>query len=109
MNKILGIISISRKAGKLEIGFDPVAEAVAAGKAKLVFMASDLSPKTQSEMAYQIDKNRKAIEVIQLPLTMDELSAVLGKRAGVVAVMDKGLADALRRQTNREENHEYDG
>jgi len=109
VNKLLGLISICRKAGKLAIGFDPAAEALAAGKAPLVLVSPDLSPKTRSELEYRIKKGVKATELIELPLTMDDLSAVLGKRAGILAVMDHGLADALRRQTNREENSEYVG
>lgn len=108
-DKTLGLISICRKAGKLAIGFDPAAEALAAGKAAVVLVAPDLSPKTRSELEYRIRQGAKATEVIQLPLTMDDLSAVLGKRAGILAVLDQGLADALRRQTNREENSEYVG
>lgn len=108
-NKLLGLISISRKAGKLAIGFDPAVEALAAGKAALVLAAPDLSPKTRSELDFRINKGVKPIEIIQLPLTMDDLSAVLGKRAGILAVLDQGLADALRRQITREENSEYVG
>lgn len=108
-SKLLGLISICRKAGKVAIGFDPAAEALAAGKAALVLVTPDLSPKTRSELEYRINKGVKATEMIELPLTMDDLSAVLGKRAGILAVLDNGLADALRRQTNREENSEYVG
>lgn len=108
-DKTLGLISISRKAGRLAIGFDPVAEALAAGRAYLILTAADLSPKTRSELDYRIKQSAKTVEVIELPLAMDDLSAVLGKRAGVLAVADQGLADALRRQTHKEENHEYVG
>ena len=108
-SKLLGLISICRKAGKVAIGFDPAAEALAAGKAALVLVTPDLSPKTRSELEYRINKGVKATEMIELPLTMDDLSAVLGKRAGILAVLDQGLADALRRQITREENSEYVG
>ena len=46
-SKLLGLISICRKAGKIAIGFDPAAEALAAGKAALVLVAPDISPKTR--------------------------------------------------------------
>ena len=108
-SKQLGLVSICRKAGKVAIGFDPAAEALAAGKAALVLVTPDLAPKTRSGRESRSNKGGKATEMIELPLTMDDLSAVLGKRAGILAVLDNGLADALRRQTNREENSEYVG
>ena len=43
MNKLLGALSLCRKAGKLTMGFDPVAESAAKGKAALVLLAADLS------------------------------------------------------------------
>ena len=109
MDNLPNLLGLIHRAGKLAIGFDPAAEALAAGKAALVLAAPDLSPKTRSELEYRINKGVKPIEMIQLPLTMDDLSAVLGKRAGILAVLDKGLADALRRQITREENSEYVG
>ncbi len=44
MNKLMGLLSLCRKAGKLRIGSQPVKEAVEAGEAKLVLYAADFSP-----------------------------------------------------------------
>ncbi len=104
-DKFLGLLSICRKGGKLTIGFDPTVEAVQDGKSFLVLTAQDLSPKTLSELEFAITKCPKPPSVQQLDLDMDDWSYVLGKRAGIVGVTDKGLAQALRRQTNREENN----
>ena len=43
MNKLMGLLSLCRKAGKLRIGSQPVKEAVEAGEAKLVLYAADFS------------------------------------------------------------------
>ena len=45
-DRLLSLLGIARRAGKLTMGFDPVAEDVAKHKAKLVLTASDLSERT---------------------------------------------------------------
>ena len=44
--KIINLLTICRKAGKLVIGFDAVKEAVYGGNASCVITASDISVKT---------------------------------------------------------------
>ncbi len=103
-DKFLGLLSICRKGGRLCIGFDPTVEAMRAGKAFVVFTSADLSPKTYSELEYAVSTCNKPPSVQRLSFEMDDWSFVLGKRAGIVGVTDKGLAEALCRQTNMEEN-----
>ena len=43
-NLMLGALGLCRKAGKLVMGFDAVAESVMKGKAVLVLTAQDISP-----------------------------------------------------------------
>ena len=50
--KLTGIVSICRKAGKMEIGFAPMKEALPTGKVKGVVTASDISPKTLKEVQF---------------------------------------------------------
>ena len=45
-NPMLGALGLCRKAGKLVMGFDAVAESVMKGKAVLVLTAQDVSPRT---------------------------------------------------------------
>ena len=46
---ILGLLGICRKAGKLRLGFDPVAEGL--GKdVRLLLFSNDISPKTKERM-----------------------------------------------------------
>lgn len=46
---LLGLLGICRKAGKIKLGFDPVAEVLGKGACLLVF-SSDISPKTKERM-----------------------------------------------------------
>ena len=89
--KLLNLLSMSRKAGKAALGFDPMREALSAGKAAGVFIAEDISPKTEKEVRFFADKN--SVSVVRLPLTQDELYFGIGKKVGVVTLCDKGFAD----------------
>ena len=89
-DKLLGAISLARRAGKLVMGFDAVKESVLKGKSKLVFCASDLSPKTRIRVDHFCEDMAMAARTV--PLTQDELVQVCPKRTGVFAVEDRGLA-----------------
>lgn len=80
-------------AGKLLLGFDVVGEAILSGDAKVVIIASDLSPKTQKEVELAAQKG--GVRVLPIPSTMDEIWQFVNKRAGVLAVSDQGLAGKL--------------
>ncbi len=88
-NLMLGALGLCRKAGKLVMGFDAVAESVMKGKAVLVLTAQDLSPRTAR-------KTREFCEGIlhvqSMPLTQEQLCAVTHKPVGVYAVTDENLA-----------------
>lgn len=91
--KLTGILSICRKAGKMAVGFDPMKEALAAGKACGVVTAADISPKTYKEVCYFCQKHGVPVE--PLPLTIGQLGAAIGRKAAVVAVTDRGFFDRI--------------
>lgn len=93
-DKLLGAVSLARRAGKLVMGFDAVKESVFKGQALLVFCASDLSPKTRIRVDHFCeDMNATAYTAL---LTQDELVQVCPKRTGVFAVTDRGLASLVK-------------
>ncbi len=83
-----GAFSMCRKAGKLVMGYDPVVEAVMAGKTTRVYLASDISPKTAQRLRYAVED---LAEVLPLPLAQDDLADVTRKRVAVYAVVDANL------------------
>jgi len=91
--KLLGLLSISRKAGRLALGFDPVKRAVLGGGAQLVVAASDLSEKTVSEMRYLCGVS--GVRFREIPVTINEIWFSVSKKAGLAAVNDAGLADSM--------------
>ena len=48
--KLFGLLTICRKAGRMTMGFDSVKESILTDKAKAVFLASDISAKTEKEV-----------------------------------------------------------
>ena len=102
INAVAGLLGIARRAGRLSTGLDAVCAHNAEGKAELVLLACDLSEKTGKELRYAA-RNRK-LSAIRLPLDKETISRALGlkKPVGVLALTDKGFADAVRRQCRDE-------
>lgn len=90
-NKLLDLLTICRKAGKLELGFDAMKEALIKEKAAAVIAAADISQKTEKEVRFFSDK--KNVTVKKAALTIDEVYSRLGKRAGILTVCDGGFAE----------------
>ena len=93
LTKLNGILSICRKAGKMEIGFAPMKEALPAGKVKGVVTASDISPKTLKEVQFYCQKAK--VPVCPVPLTMEMLGGAIGRKAAVIAILDAGFFDRI--------------
>lgn len=90
-DKILSLLGICRRAGKMTIGADPAVESVVKGKSKLIIYANDFSVKSLKPVVLQADMNN--IKVLKLNRTKEELSFALGKLCGVLSIEDKGFAD----------------
>lgn len=92
-DKILSLLGLARRAGRLEAGFDPVRAAARAGRSALIVAAGDISEKTWKNLRYEAERAR--IQAVRIDRTMDELGRACGVRAGIVSVNDKGFAGAL--------------
>ena len=90
MNKLLNLLTMCRKAGQLQMGFDAMKEALAGGKAKAVIIAADVSPKTEKEAKFFADKYN--VPARKTSTSLDEIFMGLGKRAGILAICDEGFA-----------------
>ena len=91
--KLINIITICRRAGKLEMGFDASVQSAEKHKAKLIFTAADVSPKTAKEAEFAAEKYN--VPYMKLSVKMDDLYYGLSKRIGVAAVSDQGFADRI--------------
>lgn len=96
MDKVLSLLGLARKAGRLSAGFDLSAQAAREGRAALLAAAADVSPKTYKNLCYEAD--RAGIPAVRLEADMRELSRACGVKAGVLAVTDQGFAQAALKE-----------
>lgn len=92
--KVLSLLSMARKAGKIAIGYDPTIEAIYKGKAEVVLLAKDISPKSSKGIYYAAEDLE--IPVIATDFTMDEIGFAIGKRSGILGLTDMGFANKMQ-------------
>lgn len=102
-NKAWGILSLCRKAGKLKMGFEPVKETLLQQEARLILYAGDLSHKTRESMDWHLRQMDRPPPCCLLSDTMEELAVLCGKKTGILAITDQGLADAIQKLLNQSE------
>ena len=90
-DKFFNALGISRRAKKLCIGHDEVKACVKAGRAVLVILTSDASDRLEREMR----NLSESINLIRTDATMQDMGYHIGKKSGVFAVTDEGLAGLI--------------
>lgn len=94
---ILHLIGLAKKAGKLEIGEEPVGAACRARHAKLVLLAADAAPNTVRRAAHFGEAGR--VLWLDIPFSKGELGACVGRTScAMLAVMDVGFASAITKK-----------
>ena len=96
---ILSRLGLARRAGLISTGYSASADAVKAGKSRLVVVASDISPKTEKEIRFVC---KSGVTVSRICHNIEAVSAAIGTRAGVISVNDQGFAEALTRLIKEE-------
>ncbi len=93
--KIINLLHLSRKAGKLKIGYDECERACLNGSAKLVIKVSDLAEK--SERRLQNLMKDFSIQTIEFG-TKSLLGKVFNIRdLGIICIIDKNFAKGISR------------
>ena len=82
-----------KKTGSIVTGFDAVEREIKNPASKIcgVALARDLSPKSRKEILFIREKFRPQLAAVTLPADMERIGSVLGKKTGIVAVMDWGF------------------
>lgn len=102
--KIFGLLSLSRKAGKLVVGFEPAVEAVMYGKAALILTARDLSEKSAHRLQTKVAAfDGSPPRIVPIPFTMEELSRITHRLTGICTVCDEGFARGIETLTTDDE------
>ena len=83
LDKILGALGLAMNAGGLAVGTEAVTLAVDKGKARIVFLANDISEGTKDKLLSKLIY--KETKYILLPCSMADLSQRLGKSGNTSA------------------------
>lgn len=93
--KILSLLGIARRAGRLAPGHDAAVESIVKNKASLCILCRDASERLEREMRHACSYENKNIHVVKADFDIKELSAAIGTRAAVITVNDDGFAKKL--------------
>ena len=84
-------LGLAKRAGRAELGEDGVSGAAAAGKARLVLLASDAAENT-ARRARNLTEGTHAV-VLTVPYSKDVLGAACGRAScAMLAITESGLA-----------------
>ena len=105
MDKALNYLALARKAGRIELGEEPVGAAARAQHARLVVVASDASPHTWRRALSFVAGTQQIC--IRIPFTKDELGQAIGRSSlAIAALTDPALALAFVKALGNPEQYQ---
>lgn len=93
--RLLSLLGICRKAGRLSCGHDGAVGSVRSGSARLCLLSSDSSQRLRKEIEREAKYDGRDIPVAVLFSTMDEIRHACGLKSAVVTVNDEGFARSM--------------
>lgn len=105
-DKALGLLGLMRRAGAIAIGMDNTADAVRAGKARLLLLSHDAAEHARRKAENL--SNGRSVLTVELPWSREELAACLGvSGCAAAAVTDLGFANALMKELAARDPERY--
>lgn len=106
MDSALSLLGLTKRAGRIAIGEEPVGAACRAGNATLVLLAADAAENSQRRAVYFAEIGR--CPHLLLPFDKDALGSALGRSScAMAALTDIGLASALLQKLNAADPTRY--
>lgn len=104
---ILHLLGLAKKAGRLEIGEEPVGSACRARQARLVLLAADAAPNTYRRAAHFGEAGN--VLWLELPFTKEELGFQMGRSScAMLALTDAGFAAAVSEKLRARDPEKYE-
>ncbi len=99
----ISTLGLMKKTGSIITGFDASVRELQADKSKVegIALAKDLSEKSKKEIIYMRDKYRSDIKIVTLNADMEEIGKVLGKKTGIVLILDSGFWQSVSKDLNK--------
>ena len=92
--RLLALLGLALRAGKLQMGWSAVEQAVHRGKQPLVILATDMGP-SQRNRAMRLEPVKGFVTDA---VTCADLAASLGRlKLSIVSVYDPGFVDGIRK------------
>jgi len=105
VDKALNYLALARKAGRIELGEEPVGGAARAQHARLVVVASDASSHTWRRALSFVAGTQQ--NCIKIPFTKDELGQAVGRSSlAIAALTDPALALAFVKALGNPEQYQ---
>lgn len=98
--KLLSLLGMCRKAGKLSCGHDSATGSIRSNIAKLCLLSSDSSERLRKEIERETEFDGRNIPYAVLFSTMEEIGFATGLKSAVVTINDEGFAKAMLRLLN---------
>ena len=93
--KLLSLLGMCRRAGKLSCGHDGAIGSVRGKSAKLCLLSSDSSERLRKEIEREANFEDRNIPVIILFSTMEDIRRATGLKSAVLSVNDEGFAKTM--------------
>ena len=104
MNKALNYLALARKAGRIELGEEPVGAAARAQHARLVIVANDASDHTWRRAKSFVAGTGQ--ECLKVPFSKDEMGLAIGRTSlAIAAFTDPALALAFVKALPQQESY----
>ena len=99
----ISTLGLIKKTGSLITGFDAVGRELKDPESKIagIFLARDLSEKSKKETVFLRDKYRSDISIAFLNADKEEIGGVLGKKTGIMAILDSGFWQSASKDLNK--------
>lgn len=105
-HELLSLIGLAKKAGRLEIGEEPVGAAARASQAKLIIVAADAAENTRRRASHFADAGH--VKWLGVPFTKAELGSALGRATcAMAAFTDAGFAASLVKKLSAQDPERY--
>jgi ribosomal protein L7Ae-like RNA K-turn-binding protein len=106
VNGLLHLLGLSKKAGRLELGEEPVSAACRAHKARVVLIAADAAENTIRRAAHFGEIG--AVPVVKLSFSKSELGFTTGRAScALLALTDIGFASSLLKKLAEADPEQY--
>ncbi len=93
--KLLSLLGMCRKAGKLSCGHDGAIGSIRSRSAYLCLLSSDSSQRLRKETEREANFEGRNIPVKLLHSTMEDIRCATGLKSAVLSVNDEGFAKSM--------------